>query len=289
MRHFVSLSHVLNPGIALAILAQIVSLTDLFLLPEQKKSVEAWCDEITLRLDYARPVEWLHSWHRTSRRAAIAQVTFWLLFLSFSLTPLIIQLWRDSSLTSVVGLVFNLTLVNMIAGGLLRPFFRLNNFLSNKLVSTSNLAEFTIMFVLFTTFGAMVLAGGYLSFRRVTGINILHEYSSYILNAHMPGFNAHMPSPPKNPRVAFDFIFVLPTWPGLALFCLTGMFDVWFSLFIDGIITLCGASVIWMARAMLVVARSIMWRVALYPKGPLAALMLIVGGLFAIAKLYVTN
>lgn len=63
-----------------------------------------------------------------------------------------------------------------------------------------------------------------------------------------------------------------------------GLIVTWFLLFIDGLFTLLGAAIVWVASLVVAIARGFMWKVAGYPKGPLAALTLFVGCILAVIR-----
>lgn len=63
----------LNVGIFAAGFGIFVSLSDFIISPKLKKRIEQFIDEITLRLDYTKTIDWLQKWLRTSRRISIAK------------------------------------------------------------------------------------------------------------------------------------------------------------------------------------------------------------------------
>jgi hypothetical protein len=56
----------LNAALLLGILASIASLSDLLLRESQRKAFQLWVDDLTLRLDYLRPLQWFNSIERPS-------------------------------------------------------------------------------------------------------------------------------------------------------------------------------------------------------------------------------
>jgi hypothetical protein len=74
-----TLKRILEGAFLLAVITQAVSLTDFFLLPAQKKRLEGWVDEITLRLSFINTAGLLQRWLRASRRAQIGVILFGIL------------------------------------------------------------------------------------------------------------------------------------------------------------------------------------------------------------------
>jgi hypothetical protein len=64
----------------------------------------------------------------------------------------------------------------------------------------------------------------------------------------------------------------------------TGLVVTWVLLFVDGLITLIIATLLWPARLLVILGRWFMWRVSSYPKGPVAALTAVVGTILAVVR-----
>jgi hypothetical protein len=56
------------------------------------------------------------------------------------------------------------------------------------------------------------------------------------------------------------------------------------SFFVDGLLTYLGAVVVVVLRVVIAVARFIMWRIAIFPKGPTAAVATLMSAAILVAK-----
>src|SRR5580700_6122281 len=78
--------------LVLAIVAQTISLTDLFLTPEQKALVSRTVDDLTLRIEYARANRWFSAWTTSRARYLIATCSSYVVigafYIYFYATPL---------------------------------------------------------------------------------------------------------------------------------------------------------------------------------------------------------
>jgi hypothetical protein len=70
---------------------------------------------------------------------------------------------------------------------------------------------------------------------------------------------------------------------------LFGVFLIWSILFLDGLFTLLGALLVQASRIVVYASRAVMWRIASYPKGPLAAVVLIFGFFLGIARVFLSK
>ncbi len=59
----------------------------------------------------------------------------------------------------------------------------------------------------------------------------------------------------------------------------------WIATVFDGIATLLGALFVLIAQTLVDVVRRLMWRVALHAKGPVAAMLALIGVILAVVKL----
>jgi hypothetical protein len=76
LNHLPLLAHILDAAIFLAVLTQAVSLADFILLPPQKERLEAWCKDLTRRLDVINTASFLQKWLLASRRVQIGTILF---------------------------------------------------------------------------------------------------------------------------------------------------------------------------------------------------------------------
>jgi hypothetical protein len=245
--------HLIDTAFVLTVITQLVSLSDLILLPEQKRSIERLCDDLTLRLDFLKTIEWLRQWLRTARRAQIVILLFrpiqWLTVVG----AVAAMVWaiRDSGWLS--GLLFGIlclwTGVGFAIGILPRVWKEWGQPVVNWLSTHET------VFGLFFAYGVVVTLGGALAALTVFLWKSGEEMS---LNT------------------------------GYVLFLMSGAVIVWFLIVIDGIVTLSGAVVVLLGQLTVAVARSIMWRISRFPKGPVAAFTTAMLALLAILHVVIT-
>ncbi len=60
----------------------------------------------------------------------------------------------------------------------------------------------------------------------------------------------------------------------------------WIGIIVDGVATLVGAFVVLLARIAVGGAKWMMWRISNYPKGPLTAVLTLIGAVLAIIKIF---
>jgi hypothetical protein len=256
-----SLTHVLDFAILLFILNQIVSLADLIILPEQKKRIDQWCEDVTLRLNYVRAIEWYQRWLRATRRAHIAE----LLFILSGLVVYVVAIGglalevRNNFDWESMGLLV-LASVGILAGWsfVSKIFFAISRPVLNILSKASSFIEFIITYALFMAVGLFVVFIG-IWFLYITGYSDALAGNRASTTVHIVGL----------------FVFALVA--------------TWVLIFADGIVTLVGVCFVWLAHVGVVTARAIMWRVARYPKGPFAALTLIAVVFLGIARVAVSS
>jgi hypothetical protein len=260
LNHLPSLSHLLNSAILLAILAQTVSLGDLILLPEQKKRLEQWCDGLTLKLDVINTAGFLRRWLRASRRAQMAEIFFGIVATIAVLSPAVVMgfwVYPSEGFLFAIGLAF---LVIVLQGWAWSLAYKVFNGIGKQVIRELSLVDsipgFLMLYLILAALGLLVIAGlGWLvlwSIPRLLG-TIWFMVLKFSLNFYI------------------------------------GLIVTWIAIFLDGVITLTVAMLIWPFRLVIVIARAFMWRVSSYPKGPLAALILFVGAFLTVIRFSVKD
>lgn len=254
------ITRLLDGAILLAVLTQAVSLTDLFLSAKQKKRIEGWCDEITLRLSYLKTIEWLQRWLTASRRANVAGVLFWVVGAVAILAPpalILYALFADGFWLAVGLAVLYLILQGWSWGIVSKVFESVSTKVFDILGKIRGIWRFILVYISFMLSGAVIVI--------LAGI-VLGSIIEFL------GWDER--DPPFYFRYALFYVGNL----------YVGLIVTWVLLFIDGLFTLIGAALVWVASLLVAVARGFMWRVAGYPKGPLAALTLVAGSILAIIR-----
>lgn len=249
-----SVKRILDVAILVAVVAQAISLTDFLLLPSQKKRVESWCEDVTLRLEFLNTAGFLQRWLLASRRARIGEWIFKVITATAIWGPTIyvgyIEFsdgfqWKD------VGLV----ILTNISQGIwwlltLASFSTIGSGVFNYLDTQQTVTKFVLAYV--------AMAGGLLCF--IVGAGALIYWQRHLIEAG--GFLGF--------AIAGNLYIALIV--------------TWLVIFLDGVVTLVIAASIWPLRLLIVAARWFMWRVSSYPKGPLAALIACTGVGLAIVR-----
>lgn len=250
------LSRTLEGAILLAVLTQIVSLTDFLLLPAQKQRFEDWCNDITKRLSFVNTATWFQRWISTSRRAQIWKTLFWLVSIAAILwvpTLMTIHLFTVGFNWWAVGEIYTIFIAeSFVWAAVATVFGKLGTKLFGALSRNQTTSTFVYRYLLIATAGFAVIALTGVAFYWISGLLGNNLFSK--------GASSY------------------------ALIVYVGVIVTWVLFFLDGLITLLIAILLWPARLFVILARWFMLRVSSYPKGPLAALTTIVGAVLAVVR-----
>ena len=253
-----SLNHWLNAGIIAAAMVILISLSDFILNPAQKKRIENFIDALTLRLDYTKTLDWLQRWLKASRRAKIVEVLFGLVTVASTLGVVVLTewtLWDDSPWWLLV----------LAGGGAIFLWAWQWQYVAKAyekvgIPIVNYLADSDDYYSLIGGYAQVIFGGGL-----VLALCTLAMYALYFVVEHWWVFFRIMF------RLGASFVF--------------GMILCWIGIIIDGIVTLLGACLVYVARTVVDAARRLMWRISTYPKGPLTATLTLIGAVLAIIKL----
>ena len=254
MKHL--LSRTLDGAILLTVLTQILSLTDFFLLPAQKKRFEDWCNNITSRLSFVNTATWLQRWICTSRRAQIGKILFWFVSIAAILgVPILMttDLFSAGFNWWAVGSMYSFFVLQCFAWvTVARVFDKLGTELFGALSRIQTTSAFVYRYLLIATAGFAVIAltgAVFYWIGRLLGNNVFSVLALFYAGS----------------------VYI-------------GLIVTWLLFFLDGLITLLIAILVWPARLFVILAQWFMRRVSSYPKGPLAALTAIVAAVLAVVR-----
>jgi hypothetical protein len=260
------MSRFVNLAIDLGALTIFLSLIDLLLRPDQRKRIENVIDSITLRLDYTKTIDWLQRWLQTSRRAEIAGAVLALITAlgAVAIVALGIILLCLAGIHGALRETFWEILVATFAAFCLwlfqwwvvsRVYERIGRPILKGLADAESYSDLVVGY-LFVTFGGAICIGlCLLFFYWVFGSALEFEKLSFL------------------GKISANWIF--------------GLTVTWLLLIVDGIVTLFVAPLIFVARLAVDSARWLMWRISQYPRGPLAATLIVVSAILAALKLVV--
>jgi len=246
---------VLDAGITLVVLTQLVSLSDFLFSKNQKKTLGRWCDHITLTLDYAKPARWLQGWFKASRRANLTRILFYILASLYFIVPTIgcalLVLWSGFNWWTLVFL-FAIEVLLCLSWSVVAKVFGWFEGLFKKISAIEGLSKFVWVFLLCEVVGFVCVytLGG------IVG-GILYSVRDQLF---LKWFVLY-----------FSYFYV-----GLAV--------AWALFSIDGLITLLISGLLCLVRLIIILARTFMWRVSDFEKGPLAALTVVTGALLAVVR-----
>lgn len=255
------LRHALNIGIVAACFGMFVSLSDFIISPKAKKRLEEFIDELTLRLDYTKTIDWLQNWLRTTRRMSIAMgVSRVLSILFLAAFVFYVEMLIPSFLPEGWKRLLRICLL---------VFFAVSYYKSKKKLKLDPkifkwLAEATSYPMLIKRYFAVMIAGG--------GVLIFMSFmSAFYLRGGLASLNN------VNPLAFWVVYFTALLW------------IYWIALIADGTITLIVAVGIFIARYSIEGSKWLMWRISTYPKGPLTATLTLAGASLAILKLVISK
>jgi hypothetical protein len=252
------MSHWLNIGIFVACFGIFVSLADFVLTPKKKKTIETFIDNITLRLDYTKTLDWLQRWLKASRRASIATAFFVIISVAAALAVLIALewlLWDETPWWMLIGIGIYVTIGWLMQWGWVAKAYEKVGVPIIEALATADSYSSLIGDYLAVIFGGAL----------VLGLCVLLLYG-------IASVTEHWWSPIK---------FVI----GLGGNFVLGLVLCWLGIILDGIATMIGALIVLVLRSIVDAARWLMWRISSYPKGPLTATLTLIGAILAIIKM----
>jgi hypothetical protein len=251
------ISRVLDGAILLGVVTQVLSLTDFFLLPAQKKKLETKLDDLTLRLSYVNTARWLQRWLQASRRARLSEKFFGGFSLLVLLAYLIVMVaalisdgfrWAKLAVVILGVLSFMFPLFYMS-----KVFDSVGQRVISSLAGARTIAAFVIRYLGYAFLGLLLIAGCW------------------------PMLSEARASIPQN-------VFARSLL-GMAGSFYLGLVGTWLAIFLDGVLTLTVAALLLPCRLMIQFFGAFMWRVSSYPKGPVAAITAIIVGILAVIRL----
>lgn len=242
-------NRLLDLGIIAAGFGIFVSLTDFFLTSEQKKRAEDFIDNLTLRLDYTKTLDWLQKWLHASRRASVVKKVFIVFAVSVGILISIFVI-EYLSWWNLVWIVPLTPITWIFVTGMYKRF---------GVPIIEWLADCDSYGELISNYLVVILGGG---------VALSAFAVAVFLLAEEPEGGSYKPV-----QVIMFASIVL----GLVL--------CWFGIVIDGLVTMIGALILFILRMFVDAARWVMWRISNYPKGPLTATLTLIGAILAVAKI----
>jgi hypothetical protein len=248
------LRHVLNIGIVASCFGIFVSLSDFILSPKAKERIEGFIDELTLRLDYTKTIDWLQNWLRTTRRMAIARGVVKVLTVLLDVGIFVFAemqvpsdlpkewklLWRICIVLVFVVIGFRQTKRPQIDPKLFKLLAEAPSYSVLFRLYFKNFIAASVIFLLLSFMSAVYLRGGSL---RGTSFWVLF-YTAVV---------------------------------GI----------IWISLIADITVTLVVALGLFIARYSIEGLKWLIWKISSYPKGPLTATLTLVGASLAVLKMFI--
>jgi hypothetical protein len=266
-------SRFLNIGIIAASFGIFVSLSDFVLSVEQKKKIDSVIDGLTLRLDYTKTFDWLQRWLKASRRASIADAVFAGISVLLTLIVLITvewSLWSTSSWWELIGAGFVAMVLWLWQWSYIdKAYDKVGGPIINWLAERESYASLIAGYVAVIVGGIVVLT------LCIVLVLVAPFLLTWLLNEAL-GDRWNWVTPAV-------VIFKIPTT--LAWSFVFGLGLCWIGITIDGVATMIGAFIIFVARLVVNAARWTMWKVSSYPKGPLTATLTLIGAGLALAKM----
>jgi hypothetical protein len=252
------LNHALNIAFVIGLSLVTLSLVDFILTKGQKEWVEGYIYRASQRVIDVRMISWLRWWMQTSRRAHIVEASLgiimalgWLAILGLAGYAL----WTDLSWSTLWML-----LLLLFAWGITGSIF-------DKVFDTVGKGALQLLAEC-ETVGAFVVA------------YIIIEIVGLIALGLWIGFVYWWAGPDKlDAGQVPAFIKYLGNW--VAAFAL-----IWVLTFIDGALTLIGALVVTCLKLIMYLVQLLTWRIIVFPKGPLAAIVLLATATLGILKIF---
>lgn len=249
-------NHAINIAFLIGLSLVALSIVDFILTESQKKYVERYIYRASQRIIDVRMISWLRWWMQTARRAHIVEALFliivglgWLAILGFAG----FALWTDFSWSSVGMVVLALISWGITAAIFEKVFNTVGKGALQLLAECKTVGSFVVAYVFIEVVGFVAL-----------GVWIAAVYwwvgPDKLDSDHVPSFIRYL----GNFVAAFALIWVLT--------------------FIDGALTLIGALLVTCIKVIMYVVQFLTWRIVVFPKGPLAAIALLLTATLGILK-----
>lgn len=255
------LIHVLDIAILIAVLTQAVSLLDFILLPGQKEKFESQLKKLAINLEITNTREFHQEWLAKSRSLHLGEGLFGLLTLLAIIGPPIYfgMMIFENGFTwlGVFAVVAILLIQSWCWGQSAKVFESVGKFVFEALAEASTMRAYFNALFWFAFTGLLLIAA-------IAGIY-------WWLLPHVPdgGFLLHLV------RISTNFYI--------------GLVVTWIIVVLEGGFSLIVAILIWPIILIVLCARGFMRRVMAYPKGPLAALMTVLGSVLAVIRVAMTK
>jgi len=256
-----TLTHLINIAFIIGILVVALSLVDFLLTDDQKKTIDGHILEASQRVVDIKMVTWLRWWMQTARRAHIVEVFF----------AIIVGLgWLAAFAACILLLIFDhswalfwvlpgiLIFWGITAGIFERVFNTVGKGALELLAKCESVIEFIVTYIFIEVAGLLALALWVCLMYWWIGPDRLET--------------GQIPS----------FIRVIGNYVGA--FAL-----IWVLTFIDGALTLIGASLVTCAKAIIYSGQFVVWRIIVFKKGPLAAIVLLITAVLGVLKLFLAK
>ena len=255
------LTHAINIAFVIGLSVVALSLVDFLLTKRQKEYVEGYIYRASQRVVDIRMVTWLRSWMQTARRARIVEASL-AIIMGLGLLAILgfggYALLTDFSWSSL-GMVAALLFLWGLTGSILqRVFDTVGKAALELLAGCETVRDFVITYI----------------FIEVVGLVALGLWAGAVYWWLGPDRldTGQVPT----------FIRYIGNWVGA--FAL-----IWVLTFIDGALTLIGASVITCLKLIMYIVQFVVWRIVVFPKGPLAAIVLLITAALGVLKVFVAK
>lgn len=256
-----TLIHVINIALIIGISVVALSLVDFLLTDDQKKNIDGHILDASQRVVDIKMVSWLRWWMQTARRAHIVE----------GFLAIIVGLgWLAAFAACILLLIFEhswalfwvLPSILLFWGITAEIFERVFNTVGKAalelLAKCEGVIEFIVAYILIEVVGLLPLALWF-------GLMYWWLGPDRLETGQIP-----------------SFVRVIGNYVGA--FAL-----IWVLTFIDGGLTLIGASVVTCAKTIIYLGQFVVWRIIIFKKGPLAAIVLLITAALGVLKLFLAK
>jgi hypothetical protein len=260
------ISTLLDAGIFLAILTQMVSLSDLIILPEQAAKISRKVEDFTLHIEYLKSAAWFPAWHKSENRKNISKIAYILTLILFVVVSaasgyIYVQPGQVDTITAVKSVLW---LGGLVAVALPFTGEGKNLFTADGLAENADKPIVVVArYILLEVFAAIVVA----AFAAV-GIYGIRWVDAPTKHGWLEV---------TQPLLGIGLLLFWAPW------C-SGVIALFVASSWDLVFILAGGIAILITSGVLGFLRGVMWRIVRYPKGPVAALCALVGVTLAIAR-----